>query len=213
MSVKGGQAVAPIPALLGLGAPVYPMLSSGAHPALAGVFYTSGNYTGDIGAAVASPTDTLRAHPIILTRTGRLVEVGFRMTINGGAGSRARVGLYIVDPVSLMPTRLIFDSGSLVTDAGAPILRTAVASIQIVAPTILFAAYNATVAAPTVASCVNTAGQVAANFFGVGVSGNRNGSGITIASLYGPLPATFPVFGAVNFTSPATVPSVFVRYA
>jgi hypothetical protein len=155
----------------------------------------------------ASPGNTALAigqlfiAPFPVRRTGTINFLGIRLGVNGGAGSRLRIGIYASDATQL-PTTLLFDSGDLVADAGAPIVLSVNPNLKVTAGTLLWLAYEASIGgpAPTVSSANFVIGQ---NTAGTGFAG------FSATFAYAALPAAFPN-AAWTVTTPA---DILVGYA
>lgn len=154
------------------------------------------------GAGVALGINFLRAVPFIAIRGGVLDLLMAEVTVIGGAGSVIRLGAYRADPVSFYPTSLIAQSGDIATD-GAIGVKQFATSVLYTAGSILWFAYNAGVAAPTIRQYNN--GQQ--SFLGL-----KGGATLTvqpfcllIAQAYGAFPANFPAGAATDISQNSPV--------
>lgn len=103
--------------------------------------------------SVACGVNVIRTAAYVPHQNMTIDQLAFHLIGLGAAGSVARIGLYDSDPVSLRPRNLLFDSGSLATDAGAGV-RTAAVSPPIVLKrgTVYWLAILTGVAAPSLAT-------------------------------------------------------------
>ena len=198
-----------------IGGPFFPMIGTAALPG--GALYDAPNVPSTI-AAVALPIDILSAVPFVVgSGVGAVSAIGVNHTVNGGAGSVARLGLWRSDPVSRRPTTLLFDSGSFATDAGASTVPRmfAVPNVPVSPGELLWVSYLAGVAAPTItvtynlAAGTNSAGAI---FGEVPASGNIQW-GWTVAFPFAALPVTFPAGAVPGVTAGANTPVLKVRFA
>src|SRR5258705_610192 len=71
-----------------------------------------------VGGAVNSFVPTignLEYFPFLLHHTASIYRIAFVVSVGGGAGSVARVGIYNSDPVTFGPTSLVIDGGEVDT--------------------------------------------------------------------------------------------------
>lgn len=158
----------------------------------------------------APPVGTLRCAPFLSGRGGLIDKIAFEVTTLGAAGSVGRFGLYASDPATMLPTTLLFDSGSIATDGGGTGLKTAACAIGLQQGVLVWTCSLFGVASPTM-RVYSQAGITP--IFGFGTTGNFNTSnmGWTVAQAFGALPATFPA-GATFLASSGVVTIVGLRY-
>jgi len=120
----------------------------------------------------------LFAVPIILPQKARLNRIGIRIHGAGGAGAKARLGIYR-DTGKLYPSDLVVDAGEV--DATAVAIPTASINV-ILKPGVYW------LAAVLNDGTIDLARQSAITINADGSSG----CGWSVAQTYGPLPSTFP---------------------
>lgn len=155
----------------------------------------------------------LAAFPVISARGGTLDFVGAIVTVQGGAGSSMRVGLYTA--AGLYPQNLLIQSGTINTNAvnglqGVQVSAVQTASITLAAGTLYWGVVNFGTSGPTVVTA--TAG---APLFGYQADTVPNPTTTPIwgwqANLaFGALPAVFPQGGTL--LTGATAVAVGIRY-
>jgi len=150
-------------------------------------WHISSQMTG-VSAGVALGTDILRVSPWIVCRSGVLDTMQCELTVVGGAGSQARIGIYASDPLSLYPTALLISSASFAMDAGVG-FKTVPIGLSVVFGQLLWLAYNnGGAAAPTVRT---GAGSVSVPIWYTTTLTNI-GACAQVASVFGALPSVFP---------------------
>jgi hypothetical protein len=150
---------------------------------------------------------TLIAVPFHSGRGGVIDRLAFTVTGVGGAGSVARVGIYLPTSASdLTPAGLVLDGGEF--DSNSTGLKAATVSQALSPDGLYWFAYLCGVAAPTIRAV-----PVGDAFPILGVN-NAFGTtpilGWTVAQAYGALPATFPAGATGHVTA---TPAIGVRYS
>lgn len=146
----------------------------------------------------------LYADWFVCSRDGTLERVGIRLSANGGAGAKLRVGIYDADPTTHTPRNLLVDGGEQVADSGAPTFLQTTISIAVTAGQLIWRVYLSGTAAPTVSGITTaTAATIMRNTSAGGLMG------FSATQAYGALPGTFPTTGWQTETS---LPDVLVRY-
>lgn len=144
-------------------------------------------------------TNGLTQVPFIPARTIKINSLTFSQTAAGAAGSVARVGIYNADQPTLFPTTLLFDSGSIATDAANGLKTTVISpSIQLLQGTLYYFCYVCGVASPTIAGIVPTIGMFGAQ------NGSLQGHIECMSSAF--------AFAALPTLAPATTPSFLTSY-
>jgi hypothetical protein len=158
----------------------------------------------------AQAIGTLIAIPFIVGFRATLDQLNFNVTVAGGAGSVARVGIYrSTSRVNVYPSSLVVDAGQVDTNAIGYKANAAVATLR---PGLYWAAYLAGVAAPTVHIVANSAANPHASPLLGWTAANppvANGS-LRVAQAYGALPDPFPAGAALN-SGPST--AIFGRFS
>lgn len=153
----------------------------------------------------------LRSVPFVVRRTGSIDRVGFSLFANGAAGSLSRIGIYAAAAAApFNPTALLFDSGSIATDAGAPLFVKAVIapSLKVTFGQLLWPTLLCGVNPPTINS--NTAAAPHPYYFGYSGGPARQGA-IFEAFAFAALPAVYP--GPIGgFIADASEPWLVIRY-
>lgn len=163
-----------------------------------------------VGAGAAIAIDNLRLTPFLITRPTFVDKLAFVTTVNGGAGSVARVGIYRASAVApFLPTTLVVDGGSLATDAAA---GGKITSISVMLPPGWYwAAYNCGVAAPTVRTLTPIGGSALGYEVVAAVTTANVQGGLSIAAAFGALPASLAA-NALSAYTVLTIPAaVFAR--
>lgn len=191
MSVKGQPT--PLSGLVGSRIGHYPFLTSRFRTGVTNGF-PAAMAAGGAPAVVA--VDTLILEPFVTLRTMTPAAYCFRHTTNGGAGSVARIGIYEADQNTLLPTTLLFDSGSVATDAGAPATHQQACPVTLVANRLYWFVYVCGVAAPTV-----TTASSAIPLLGVNVATSFFASAFLIPFPYAALPAVAPNTDVAGFAN------------
>jgi hypothetical protein len=157
-------------------------------------------YIGDYGTAVfgnvAPAIGNLFTQALDTGRGGTIIGLASRVTVLA-AGGQFRLGVYVVDPVTGYPTKLLFDSGDLSSAAVAVVQ--AACNIPTSPGQLLALAFNSGTLAASYASR-GTPFQAATrgDFATLWMPGEWN-----VAFAYGAMPDPFPAGGAqVNFTVP-----------
>jgi hypothetical protein len=167
-------------------------------------------YYGSPGADIVSSTtafaiNTLAFTPFWSGPGGVVSEIAFNVTISGGAGAKARCGLYDGDQVNLLPTSLIVDGGEF--DGTLVQLDNTILSPQVVLKRgrMYWLAYLCGTGAPTVTSY--TSGW---HMAGRGSSFNANFGWVKTGFTYGVLPGVAPAPTGLLSNAP---PLVALRFA
>jgi hypothetical protein len=156
----------------------------------------------DIVSATGTPTvDQLNAFPFWSGSGGSLDTIGFNVTTGGGAGSKARCGLYSSDPTTMKPSTLLFDGGEFDTTITG-FKTTAISPVIQLAPrTLYYLAFTCGTAAPTVTTFTSGWHQFGRSATLAAQFGWVKSTGFT----YGALPASFPVPNGFQTSAAALV--------
>lgn len=177
-------------------------------PAFATDFYHAGyGPWSTAGSAFAPSVDNIRLHPFYSMVGGRIDRIAFNVTITGGAGSLTRVGIYESDPLTRLPNRLAFDSGSVDTNTTG-FLTTAIDTVLRPATLYYFAMLTG-VAAPTVSAHANSG--AGALFGWTAANPPVKITSLLFAQAFAALPATLAL--ASGNLSTTQLPWIGVRYA
>jgi hypothetical protein len=175
------------------------------------VWYIANNSSQFAGTTGAPTVNVLRALPFIApSRGGVLDRIGFNVT-TVAVGSAARIGLYqSLDDANLYPGTLLFDSGSIATDAGTTKTATLTAAQGTLYPGRLYwlAIVTGTLA-PTL-RCLSMA-QITPILGADNTFGTAFNVGISVAHAFAALPATFTAGGAMMQAVP--IPALFYRFS
>ena len=165
---------------------------------------------GATALTTGAPTaNVLRAVPFVCpNRKGTIDQLSLRTTV-GGAGSSARLGLYrTASSANLYPGALIAETAALGTTGIAHTVGAVSATFD--PGEILWVAHVASATVPTIACIALAAADV--QLFGFDSAlGNAAAVGISVAHVFGALPATFTAGGAVITAAP--IPAIGVRFA
>lgn len=156
--------------------------------------------TGSFVNQTLSAIDVLYALPLIFSRTGVIDQIGVRVAVVGGAGSKFRIGLYEAKNVTnIYPGRLVVASGEF--DGTVLGVKTFACSVKQTQGLLLWAAIVAGTVSPQF-PCTNTITPV----FGMGISSSLNtvnDSMVSVAFPYAALPDPFPAGAArANVSKP-----------
>ena len=157
----------------------------------------------------APAVGTLIALPFVSGRGGTLDRIAFNVTTVGGAGSKARVGIYTNQSDGVLyPQTLLDDGGEFLCDAATGVKSTTIARV-LSAGQLYWFAYLCGTAAPTI-RCLSVAGTWP--IFGLdNTLGTTPTMGLTVATAYGALPATFTA-AATRLTA-VPIPAIFARFS
>lgn len=167
--------------------------------------------TGSI-TTLAVTVDKLVAVPFYGSRLGAIDGMAFEVTTPGAAGSVARIGIYRATSLkNVYPGELVWDSGSIATDAGTVKATTGLA-IRTYPRNLYWFCYVSGVADPTVRAISSTAVPLYDIWgFPATLGAGPGRPGLFIAFPFAALPAQFPA-GATPSTS-QTFPVIAARFA
>lgn len=172
-------------------------------------WYPGGDNPGT--SSVVASIGFIRCTPFVARRTGRIDAIGFFLTVNGGAGSVCRLGVYgsgLSSP--FLPTNLLVGSAPIATDAGAGTLKSFSIGLDVDYGQLIWLTSIFGVAAPTITSKGVTS-ATAPYFYGYSATAVRQDSTFT-AFAFAALPAIHPnPIG--GFLADAADPWMVVRYS
>ena len=145
---------------------------------------------------VSGAINTMRAFPFYLESPRTADRISFYVSTAGAAGSLGRMGIYKATSVSnLYPDTLVQDCGEFACDSvGA---KTYTGTVTFEPKVLYFMVFNFSVAAPTIRAAQAYATP---DFFGFSSATTATKTtGLSVASAYAALPATFPA-GAAAYT-------------
>jgi hypothetical protein len=148
--------------------------------------------------------------PFIPNQRIAITSIGFRVTSAGGAGSKARVGIYDMQSQSdFMPKHLIYDSGEFSTTTTGNKQNTSI-SVVLEPGQMYWFAYLAGTAAPTIRT-IPPAGIYPLH--GVGIAATVPEVGISLTYSYAALPADMNLTsGRSDFVASSPIPAIFVTF-
>lgn len=183
------------------------MVGTAQLPAGESALYLSSIFAGNTALPAATlGINTLEVLPFFCTKTGVINQLGFNVTVLGGAGSVARVGLYDADSNSLYPTTLLADGGPIATDAGLGFKSSAIA-VPVLSGKLYYLAYLCGISAPTVSGL----GIDLFPSLGLAAAMASFQTGRFAVFAFGALPTPFPAGAA--YTALANLVAVSVRFA
>lgn len=171
-------------------------------------YHTAGIYS-SAATTTAFAIGTLVAVPFVSTRGGTLDRIAFAVTTGGGAGSKARVGIYdSVSDIDPYPNTLVVDGGEY--DSTVVGVKNTVINVALTPNKLYFLVYLCGTAAPTVRA---TTTNVMEPIYGMdNAFAATVGTVISVAQAYGALPGTFPSGGTIN-SAAVVVPTVGLRFS
>lgn len=172
-------------------------------------------YVADLAASIttAGPAiNSLRCSYIYIAQTVLVQALLCEVTVVGAAGSAVRMGIYNNDPVTLLPTTLVADSGQIATDVGVGVKSGLLnGPVTLVGGSLYWLSMLIGTSAPTI------------RLFGtpntptlLGVSTTNMSSkniGYIQAQAFGPLPNPFPLAGIAYLTDSISVALVGIQLA
>jgi len=162
------------------------------------------------GAGTLSiPVDTINLVPFFVPRDIHIDRLAFIVTTAGGAGSKARVGIYNATQVApFVPTTLIVDGGEF--DSTAINGKIANVDVTLLGGLLYFAAVFTGVNAPTVRSGGNLSIPLLGYLLNAASTATTPITGIKLAQAYGALPIIMPA-AVSSYTISGNDPLVFIR--
>lgn len=165
------------------------------------------------GTTLAPAVGTLIAAPFLSWRRGLIDALAWEVTVAGGVGSVARVGVYApLSDTNLYPGALVVDGGEVDTTVVRVNRHTGLA-IPSLPARVYWAAFLAGVASPTVRATVGDSVTMVSLF---GVDGDAatlslvQRANLNVAQPYGALPSLFPSSATLVTTA---APLVLFRYS
>lgn len=170
-------------------------------------------FAGTVNSTTLPAINTLWALPIIVPLTTKFDEISFRIMTVSSAGGVARAGIYR-DNGNCYPGSLIFDTGSIATDASASSKSTTItAAVQILQPGLYWAAWECGTAAPQL-RVLQTINMLLLGFDRDLGAVTNPGYGYSVAHTFGALPNPYTAGGTLLTTTPAAgnpIPAVGIR--
>lgn len=154
-------------------------------------------------SSAAPPLGVLRAAPWIANHSHAIDRIGARVSVAGAAGSLVRLGIYLPDPKSGLPSTLLVDAGTI-DGTNASFQEIAIARTLPPLAWLVSVAQGASPTMVTIGSSTSLPMTVLSSP-GSAIKGYVGASGVT-----GALPANF---GAVTDLTGADLPIVMVRFA
>lgn len=164
------------------------------------------------GSSSGSPgTATIHMLPFWSGYGGTIDAIAFNITVASGANGVAQIGIYDSDPVTLLPTTLIYDSKAAQGDFDATITGFKIASIsppfKMAPGTLYWFCYRCGTANPTISTIPNPT-----PIFGLNQSVNAQFGFQFTSQAYGLFANPFPTLTS-NFTpSTANGPLIMARF-
>lgn len=163
------------------------------------------------GGTTSFSVDLLRIVPFFVPKTIHIDRIAFVVTTVGGAGSKARCGIYNTQQTApFLPTTLVVDGGEFDTTALNGKISTVDVTLQ--GGTVYASAYLPGTAAPTIASLV-TVGLFP--FLGYQISASATtttlSQGLSAGLAYGALPLTLTNITQASYSLSGNVPAIFYR--
>jgi len=162
---------------------------------IGGISLTSA-FMGTVASTTTPALNTLWALPLAVPKTTKFDLISFRITTLAGAGGVARAGIYR-DNGNMYPGSLIFDTGSIATDAATGMKNTTITTaVQIFQPGLYWLAWECGVAAPQL-RVLQTINAGILGFDSDYGSVTNPGWGYTVAHTFGALPDPYTAGGTL----------------
>ncbi len=147
----------------------------------------------------------LIALPFASPRGATIDRLAFEVTVGGGAGAKARTGIYqATSATNIYPSALIVDGGEFDTTTTG--VKAATVSVTLEPDILYWAVFLSGTAAPTIRRL-----DITGVWLGVpSTMGANAGNGVQVAQAYGALPNPYTAGGIIQS---ATQPLVAARYS
>lgn len=175
---------------------------------ISGRRYSTRSSFGGTASTLALTANILYGSPFYVPSAAAANLLSLNVTVAAAAGKLLRLGLYSALVTSGLPDALLYDSGSLAADTGAPFVADSPAISPTIAlvPGLLYWLAVVSDGTPTVTTTAFS-GQIT----GAGSASEGNHSGTFRSHTFGALPSTWGAHTAANIST--SIPHIVARVA